>query len=66
MQAIHKGAAVCIADFKGGVDFPPAWRGTCRMCFEEQDLLNILTGLVEELERRMQGLLGRAEDLEDE
>ena len=52
MQAIHKGAEVYIADFKGGVDFPPAWRGTCRMCFEEQDLLNVLTGLVEELERR--------------
>ena len=30
MQAIHKGAAVCIADFKGGVDFPAAWRETCR------------------------------------
>ena len=52
MQAIHKGAAVCIADFKGGVDFPAAWRETCRMCFEEQDLLNVLTGLVEELKRR--------------
>ena len=49
MQAIHKGAAVCIADFKGGVDFPAAWRETCRMCFEEQDLLNVLTGVVEEL-----------------
>ena len=52
MQAIHKGAQVYIADFKGGVDFPPAWREPCRMCFEEQDLLNVLTGLVEELERR--------------
>ena len=52
MQALRKGAAVYIADFKGGVDFPPAWRVTCRMCFEEQDLLNVLTGLVEELERR--------------
>ena len=52
MQALHKGAEVYIADFKGGVDFPSAWRETCRMCFEEQDLLNVLTGLVEELERR--------------
>ena len=23
MQALHKGAEVSIADFKGGVDFPP-------------------------------------------
>ena len=26
MQALHKGAEVYIADFKGGVDFPPAWQ----------------------------------------
>ena len=30
MQALRKGAAVYIADFKGGVDFPPAWRGANR------------------------------------
>ena len=52
MQAIRKDANVCIADFKGGVDFPPAWHKACRMCFEEQSTLELLTKLTEELERR--------------
>lgn len=52
MQAMHKGAEVYIADFKGGVDFPPAWHEHCRMCFEEDNLLELLTGIVDELERR--------------
>ena len=52
MQSLKKGAVVCIADFKGGVDFPKAWRQKCRMCFDEQDLLDLLTALVDELERR--------------
>jgi len=52
MQALHKGAEVYIADFKGGVDFPPAWHERCRMCFEEDDLLELLTGLADELDRR--------------
>ena len=52
MQATKKGADVCIADFKGGVDFPPVWHKECRMCFEEQSTLELLTELVEELERR--------------
>lgn len=52
MQSLHKGAEVYIADFKGGVDFPPAWHERCRMCFEEDDLLALLTGLADELERR--------------
>ena len=54
MQAIRKDANVCIADFKGGVDFPPAWHKSCRMCFEEQSTLELLTELTEELERRKQ------------
>ena len=54
MQAIRKDADVCIADFKGGVDFPPAWHKSCRMCFEEQATLELLTELTEELERRKQ------------
>ena len=54
MQAIKKGANVCIADFKGGVDFPPVWHKECRMCFEEQATLELLTELTEELERRKQ------------
>ena len=52
MQAIRKDANVCITDFKGGVDFPPAWHKACRMCFEEQSTLELLTELTEELERR--------------
>lgn len=54
MQAVKKGAKVCIADFKGGVDFPPVWHENCRMCIEESDLLKLLTELVDELERRKQ------------
>lgn len=54
MQANKKGANVCIADFKGGVDFPPVWHKECRMCFEEQSTLELLTELTDELERRKQ------------
>ena len=54
MQAVRKDANVCIADFKGGVDFPPAWHKAYRMCFEEQSTLELLTELTEELERRKQ------------
>ena len=54
MQASKKGADVCIADFKGGVDFPTVWHKECRMCFEEQSTLELLTELTEELERRKQ------------
>ena len=56
MQAIKKDAVVCIADFKGGVDFPPVWHEQCRMCFEEQTTLELLTELVEELENRKKKL----------
>ena len=59
IQAIRKDADVCIADFKGGVDFPPAWHKVCRMCFEEQSTLELLTELTEELERR-KGLFASA------
>ena len=52
MQANKKGANVCIADFKGGVDFPPVWHKECRMCFDEQSVLELLTELVDELEHR--------------
>ena len=59
MQAIRMDANVCIADFKGGVDFSPAWHKACRMCFEEQSTLELLTELTEELERR-KGLFASA------
>ncbi len=52
MQALKKGAVVCIADFKGGVDFPAVWHDKCRICFDEDALLDLLNGMVEELRRR--------------
>ena len=54
MQSVKKGAKVCVADFKGGVDFSPVWHEKCWMCFEEDELLKLLTDLVDELERRKQ------------
>ena len=50
MQAVKKGAVVCIADFKGGVDFPPVWHEKCRMCLEEKELpamLDMLTAAIQ-------------------
>ena len=52
MQAIQKGAQVCISDFKGGVDFPPVWHEKCRMCVDEETTLELLDELTEELKRR--------------
>ena len=52
MQAIQKGAQVCISDFKGGVDFPPVWHEKCRMCVDEETTLELLTELTDELKRR--------------
>ena len=52
MQCVKKGAVVCVADFKGGVDFPEVWHRKCRMVFENTDLFEMLTTLVDELERR--------------
>ena len=52
MQAIQKGAKVCISDFKGGVDFPPIWHEKCRMCVDEESTLELLTELTDELKRR--------------
>lgn len=52
MQAIKKNFVVSIADFKGGVDFPAIWHKKCRMCFDEDALLQLLTELVSELQRR--------------
>lgn len=54
MQALHKGATIYIADFKGAVDFSKAWRTHDRCCIitEEAELLELLTSLVDELETR--------------
>ena len=56
MQALRKGAEVCIADFKGGVDYPKAWRQKCQMCFTEDDLLYTLDQLAAVLEYRKKRL----------
>lgn len=52
MQAVKKNAVVSIADFKGGVDFPSVWHSKCKMCFDEDNLTELLTELVDELRRR--------------
>lgn len=59
MQAVQKGAEVYIADFKGGVDFPKAWRQKCRMCFTEADLLQTLDQLVD-IQKERSELFARA------
>ena len=52
VQSLKKKAIVSIADFKGGVDFPRVWHDKCKMCFDEDMLLTLLTELTDELERR--------------
>ena len=52
VQSLKKNAVVSIADFKGGVDFPRVWHDKCKMCFDEETLLTILTELTDELQRR--------------
>lgn len=52
MQAIKKGADVVIADFKGGVDFPPVWHDRCRIITDSVNLKQYLAELVNELEAR--------------
>ena len=52
VQSLKKNAIVSIADFKGGVDFPTVWHDKCKMCFDEDTLLTLLTELTDELERR--------------
>lgn len=39
MQSLKKGAAVILADFKGGVDYAPVWHKRCKMVFDPQTLL---------------------------
>lgn len=56
MQCVKKGAEVYIADFKGGVDFLPAWHIKCKIIIRENELLNTLGMLVDELEYRKEVL----------
>ena len=52
LQSMRKGAEVAIADFKGGVDFPLAWRKECRMCFDETALIRLLDEYAATLQER--------------
>jgi S-DNA-T family DNA segregation ATPase FtsK/SpoIIIE len=52
MQCIKKDAQIYIADFKGGVDFPPVWSKYCKLIIEASTLLETLNGISNELERR--------------
>ena len=52
MQCVAKGAKVYIADFKGGIDFPPMWHEKCEIITDQGKLLNILDEVVMELENR--------------
>ena len=54
MQCVEKKAKVYIADFKGGVDFPPIWHQKCSIVTEEEELLSTLEEIVSELNRRKQ------------
>ena len=52
VQSLKKKAIVSIADFKGGVDFPRVWHDKCKICFDEDTLLKLLTELTNELQQR--------------
>lgn len=53
LQAIMKGYQVYILDMKGGVDYPPAWKGDLCSYFDDRKLiLSCLSMLVKELENR--------------
>lgn len=52
MQCVEKGAEIYIADFKGGVDFIPAWHRKCNIITDEKSLLEILITIINELEQR--------------
>lgn len=57
-QAIMKGAVVCIADFKGGVDYSSTlWREHSCLVTDEDSLLENLSYLVETINVRKQMLL---------
>lgn len=52
VQCAMKGASIFVADFKGGVDFGPAWEAKCTMCYDMETLKRILDKLTSELYRR--------------
>ena len=52
MESIKKGAVVCVADFKGGVDYPAVWHEHCRFCLTLEELVPLLDELLAILEER--------------
>ena len=54
MQCVKKGAKVYIADFKGGVDFPPIWHTKCSLLTDEKTLYKVLVSITDELQNRKQ------------
>lgn len=51
-QCWKKDAQVIIADFKGGVDFPPVWRNKCTLIDNDVDFLAKLEEVIATLEQR--------------
>lgn len=54
MQCVKKGAKVYIADFKGGVDFPPIWHIKCSLLTDEKTLYKVIVSITDELQNRKQ------------
>lgn len=54
MQCVKKGAKIYIADFKGGVDFPPIWHTKCSLLTDEKTLYKVLVSITDELQNRKQ------------
>lgn len=54
MQCVKKDAKVYIADFKGGVDFPPIWHTKCSLLTDEKNLYKVLVSITDELQSRKQ------------
>lgn len=54
MQCVKKDAKVYIADFKGGVDFPPIWHIKCSLLTDEKTLYKVLVSITDELQNRKQ------------
>ncbi|WP_415946313.1 FtsK/SpoIIIE domain-containing protein [Ruminococcus bromii] len=54
MQCVKKGAKIYIADFKGGVDFPPIWHTKCSLLTDEKTLHKVLVSITDELQSRKQ------------
>lgn len=52
MESIKKGAKIFLADFKGGVDYPPVWHQRCDIITERCELDGRLSQILDEMEQR--------------